>query len=380
LFRSEKRSLLRFLLLYLSTTFILFSLASWLFYISGKHQILDRQSESLKYEAEHLQSQLRALHHSNAPRLVYPSDQHIKSAIYDLDKHYIFGSFEKAPSLDKLNDKTKLYMVEHVEPYFLGAAYLLVSKEIDHAPIAALQRDILIFMCIAGIIFIISGYYLGKLFVAPMRDSLKQMNRFIQDTTHELNTPISSLTMATDQALKQGECTEKTLRNVSISTKQLYDIYRSLTYLNFKKKEEVSEVLQLDEILKKSVVYYKPLADIKRITFETDIEETTCVVPESQITLLFGNLIGNAIKYSSPRSKITVSLKDRILTIKDEGIGIDPEKQKEIFEKFKRGTDYSGGFGVGLNIVKSICDEYGIKIELDSELGVGTEFRLYLSL
>jgi two-component system OmpR family sensor kinase len=150
--------------------------------------------------------------------------------------------------------------------------------------------------------------------------------------------------------------------------------------LNFKKKEEVSEVLQLDEILKKSVVYYKPLADIKRITFETDIEETTCVMPESQITLLFGNLIGNAIKYSSPRSKITVSLKDRILTIKDEGIGIDPEKQKEIFEKFKRGTDYSGGFGVGLNIVKSICDEYGIKIELDSELGVGTEFRLYLSL
>jgi two-component system OmpR family sensor kinase len=221
---------------------------------------------------------------------------------------------------------------------------------------------------------------LSKLFMKPVRERIDQIERFLNDITHELNTPISSLTMATDQALKQGECTEKTLRNVSISTKQLYDIYRSLTYLNFKKKEEVSEVLQLDEILKKSVVYYKPLADIKRITFETDIEETTCVVPESQITLLFGNLIGNAIKYSSPRSKITVSLKDRILTIKDEGIGIDPEKQKEIFEKFKRGTDYSGGFGVGLNIVKSICDEYGIKIELDSELGVGTEFRLYLSL
>ena len=137
-------------------------------------------------------------------------------------------------------------------------------------------------------------------------------------------------------------------------------------------------MLQLDEILKKSVVYYKPLADIKRIVFETEIQETTCVVPESQITLLFGNLIGNAIKYSSPRSKITISLKARVLTIKDEGIGIEVDKQKEIFEKFKRGTDYAGGFGVGLNIVKSICDEHSIKIELDSTLGVGTEFRLYL--
>ena len=110
-------------------TFILFSAASWLFYISGKHQILDRQAESLKFEAEHLQSQLRALHHSNAQELVYPSDVHIFSAIYDLDKKYIFGTFPKAPALDTLNDKTMLYYIDHVEPYFLGAVYLLVSKK-----------------------------------------------------------------------------------------------------------------------------------------------------------------------------------------------------------------------------------------------------------
>ncbi|RLA58174.1 MAG: sensor histidine kinase, partial [Epsilonproteobacteria bacterium] len=60
----------------------------------------------------------------------------------------------------------------------------------------------------------------------------------------------------------------------------------------------------------------------------------------------------------------------------DEGIGIEESKQKEIFEKFKRGTDYSGGFGVGLSIVKSICDEYGIKIDLKSVIKKGTEFKL----
>jgi len=72
-----------------------------------------------------------------------------------------------------------------------------------------------------------------------------------------------------------------------------------------------------------------------------------------------------------------VALKDKIFTIADEGIGIEKQKQEEIFEKFKRGTAYSGGFGVGLSIVKSICDEYDIRIELKSTLDKGTEFKLF---
>ena len=57
--RSEKRSLIRFLIIYLGSTFILFSIASWLYYISSKHHLLDQQRESIKYEAEHIKSQLK---------------------------------------------------------------------------------------------------------------------------------------------------------------------------------------------------------------------------------------------------------------------------------------------------------------------------------
>ncbi|MCB4745076.1 MAG: ATP-binding protein, partial [Sulfurovum sp.] len=64
---------------------------------------------------------------------------------------------------------------------------------------------------------------------------------------------------------------------------------------------------------------------------------------------------------------------------KDYGMGIDPKKQKEIFKKFTRATSYSGGFGVGLSIVKSICEQYHIDIELNSILDEGAEFRLYFS-
>lgn len=104
---------------------------------------------------------------------------------------------------------------------------------------------------------------------------------------------------------------------------------------------------------------------------------TLFAIPESQASLLFGNLIGNAIKYSSPKTEIDISLKGNIFIVKDRGIGIEPERQKEIFKKFTRGTSYSGGFGIGLSIVKNICSEYGINIEFDSIPSKGTEFRVY---
>ncbi len=211
----------------------------------------------------------------------------------------------------------------------------------------------------------------------PVHQRVKQIERFINDITHELNTPISSLSMAADQAMKQGACTTTTLKNISISTRQLYEIYRSLTYLNFNERKRAEEVIDLREILERSVEYYTPLAELKQIDLIVALESTQFTLPESEATLLFGNLIGNAIKYSSRNTSVEITLKERVVSIKDHGIGIDPAVQQQIFEKFKRGTGYSGGFGVGLSIVKSICDRNGIRITLDSTPGKGTEFSLY---
>ena len=120
----------------------------------------------------------------------------------------------------------------------MNIKYVVVQSDMLSAQLAALQQTVLKVLALVFIFIIIVAWLLSKLFMKPVRERVEQIERFLNDITHELNTPISSLSMATDQALKQGQCTEKTLRNVSISTKQLYDIYRSLTYLNFRKKEE----------------------------------------------------------------------------------------------------------------------------------------------
>ncbi len=92
--------------------------------------------------------------------------------------------------------------------------------------------------------------------------------------------------------------------------------------------------------------------------------------------MLFGNLISNAIKYSMPNSKIDIHLKEGLFSICDEGIGIEEEKLMQIFERYNRQTEYAGGFGIGLSIVKKVSQEYGIGIEVRSEKGKGTCFRL----
>jgi len=128
--------------------------------------------------------------------------------------------------------------------------------------------------------------------------------------------------------------------------------------------------------LQKSIEYYKPLCESKRLEIVSSLEEYNFKISERKLQLLYSNLISNAIKYSHARSTIYMSIKDGKFSIKDHGIGIVIEKQKDIYDKFKRATDYSGGFGVGLSIVKSICDEYDIKIELNSIPDKGSEFIL----
>jgi len=380
LLKSEKRSLIRFLLIYLISTFILFSLASWLFYISGKHHILDQQRESLKYETEHLKSKLRVLHHSNDEKLLYPNDTHIRSAIYDINKHYIFGSFSKVPVLDKLKETDMLYQLVHEEPYFLGAAYLLVAKNIDFVPIENLQKNIFLFMLIAGIIFTLLGYYLGKLFVAPMRDSLKQMNRFIQDTTHELNTPISTILANIEMIETFGKHEENSteLKRIEIASKTLSRIYDDLTYLNLNHQyHRQVQALNMSRLLHERMVYFSAMTEAKGLKTVMEIEEGIVLQMDKNDALrLLDNILSNAIKYNKKEGMLTVNLTAEVLRVEDTGIGIKKKNMHIIMQRFKRADNSEGGFGIGLDIVNQVVKSYGFGLEIDSREGEGTEVRV----
>ncbi len=379
----EKRSFYSFLGLYIVSSFLFLAGIGYWYYTAQKNALANETYYKLQHSADrkagdiimaHMQG--KALHPSAVPK-------EIKLVLINTNGKVVEGELVTSKLLIKegyFTENGYQILISDAPKEHLNIAYVVAQSNSLAIELEKLRKRVFSALAWAAFLIVLIAWGLSKLFMKPVHQRVEQIERFINDITHELNTPITSLSMSTKQALQQGACTVKMLNNISISTKQLYDIYRSLTYLNFSTTVAVAEVLDLKTILEKSLAYYGALADIKRIVFDVKLERTDFAIPEEQASLLFGNLIGNAIKYSSPNSKVDIVLENNLLSIKDEGIGIAPEKQKEIFETFKRGTEYSGGFGVGLSIVKRICDEYGIGITLDSTLNEGTTFTLTFPL
>ncbi len=378
--QSEKKSLFRFLAIYLGSTFLLFSLASWIFYSSAKYHLLDQQRAVLKYESGQIKSALRLLHQSSEKILHYPQSTLVHSAIYDLDKAYIFGTFVNPPALDTYHDKEKLYDVVKIEPYYLGAAYLLVSKDIDDAPIQNLQKNLFFFMLGAGLFFSLLGYFLGKLFVAPMRDSLEQMNHFIQDTTHELNTPISTILMNVEmiEALDKHCENSAELQRIEIASKTLSRIYDDLTYLNLNHAYHRQIVpVDMQALLRERLVYFEAMAKAKGVKISCLCDDVVVLdIDKNDALRLVDNLISNAIKYNKMAGSLAVQLTSSSFTVKDTGIGIKTSDMKRIHGRFKRANKSEGGFGIGLDIVNQVVKSYGFILEINSEENIGTEVVL----
>jgi len=375
----EKKSFYSFLGLYIVSSFLFIALIGYWYYKAQKSALENETYYKLQHIADMKSGDIIMAHMrgTTLKKSVIPDG--IELALIDTKGMVVEGRLVEPFMVRKagyFEAKGYNIFVSDAPREHLNIAYVVAQSKCLQEELEALRATVLKIIIIAAFLIAVVAWMLSTFFMKPVHERVAQIERFINDVTHELNTPITSLSMSTNLALKRGECTTKMLKNISISTKQLYDIYRSLTYLNFSDKEEISKPLDLKEILEKSIDYYQPLAEIKRIGFDVTLERMIFAMPEAQATLLFGNLIGNAIKYSSPKSTIAITMKEDRLTIRDEGIGIDPAKQKEIFEKFKRGTEYSGGFGIGLSIVKHICDEFGIKIALESVLNEGTAFTL----
>lgn len=88
------------------------------------------------------------------------------------------------------------------------------------------------------------------------------------------------------------------------------------------------------------------------------------------------NLLCNAIKYTQRKGSIEVSLQEKILQVKDNGIGIEEDKLNAIFKRYVRADDSIGGFGIGLDIVNTIALYYNIKIQVHSTPKKGSTFIL----
>ena len=382
MFSSEKRSLLRFLAIYLGSTLILFGLGSYIFYNFQKYQIIDNQNSQLQLEAEKITQKLRELHQTFNKPLLYPNDSSFDSAIYDLDKGYIFGTFNpKDIKWDRefYKEGEKLFYLHSLKPYYLGASYLLVSKVFDPKPLNELVRMILLFLVGAGVVFTLLGLFLGRLFTAPMRESMEIMNRFIEDTTHELNTPISTILTNIELLDTLYRCEgQKEMRRIEMASKTLSRLYEDLTFLKLNHNyHRTLERLNLSELLEERIEFFYTLIEAKDIKVLKNIEPNiTLEMDRNDAVRLLDNLLSNAIKYNYKLGKLEVTLTYNSLEIKNDGLGIKKEEIALIQNRFRRANSSEGGFGIGLDIIGQVVKRYEFTFTIDSDIHKSTKVRL----
>ena len=379
---SEKSSLRRFLILYFILVVIILSL--WgIFYFQSKEKLMRSTQQTILSNYAHEQIQkLRELHQDFPKNSIYPRSQDFRSAIYDIERLKIFSTLD-----DKDIDFTKRFyrkngiirLMTYLDDYYLGAKYLFIEIDEDTNWYKSVIIDILTLGTIFLIIFAIFGLFFVKIFLDPMKNSIRLLDDFIKDTTHELNTPISAI-LANVEMMNldiMSDRNKKKIARINVAAKTVSHLYHDLTYLTLNhNRESKNEWVDLKTLFEDRVEYFAILASSKKVTFELDLNYSTIFIDSVKITRVIDNLISNAIKYNKRNGAIEITLRKDYFIVKDSGIGIESEKVNEIFERYTRFNTSEGGFGIGLNIVKSIIDEYSLKISVSSVLREGTAIRV----
>ena len=376
---SEKKSFFSFLGLYLGSSFILMLIALFFYYQNEKTLYLDLVKSNMQNIVSKVSNEIIISHMLDVEfnRDIYLNNQNYKISFYDKDKNLLFGNLNEKLNFEQnfYNDEEKLIIVDSSTVGHLGIWYIALKDNSLKEKISNLKLNIFLIFLIFYTIIAIVSWSLAKLFLKPIKDDRERLNNFIKDTTHELNTPISAIIMSCED----DNLTKKQLDRIKFSAKRVSEIYKDLTYIFLGNIEKKSlDKIDLSKVIKEEIINFEPMIARKRLKINLNIEEFFYEINKDDFIRLFNNLFSNAIKYNKTDGNIDIILQNSELIIKDSGIGISKDKIKDIFNRYYRATNQSGGFGLGLNIVNMICKTYNIKIDVQSLENIGSTFTLKL--
>ena len=379
LISSEKKSFFSFLALYLGSSFILMLIALFFYYQNEKTLYLDLVKSNMQNIVSKVSNEIIISHMLDVEfnRDIYLNNQNYKISFYDKDKNLLFGNLNEKLNFEQnfYNDEEKLIIVDSSTVGHLGIWYIALKDNSLKEKISNLKLNIFLIFLIFYTIIAIVSWSLAKLFLKPIKNEREKLNNFIKDTTHELNTPISAIIMSCED----DNLTKKQLDRIKFSAKRVSEIYKDLTYIFLGNIEKKSlDKIDLSKVIKEEIINFEPMIARKRLKINLNIEEFFYEINKDDFIRLFNNLFSNAIKYNKTDGNIDIILQNSELIIKDSGIGISKDKIKDIFNRYYRATNQSGGFGLGLNIVNMICKTYNIKIDVQSSENIGSTFTLKL--
>ncbi len=220
-------------------------------------------------------------------------------------------------------------------------------------------------------------------------------SEFTANVTHELKTPLTSIKGFTDMMasglVKDPEDQKRFLAMISVEvdrlTKLVDDILQ-VTELETVAGAMPGESCNLMEVVQETEKFLEPVAKKAKVTLSVEGEAVCGAISADRFKEVALNLMENAVKYNKPGGQVTATLSkegsEAVFSVKDTGIGIPPESQNRVFERFYRvdkgRSRAAGGTGLGLAIVKHIVALYTGRINLVSTVGEGTTITVRLPL
>ncbi len=231
-----------------------------------------------------------------------------------------------------------------------------------------------------------------QLELAVEREKVKMLRDFVSEVTHDLKNPLTTfglkigLIKATADPEKRRRHLEELGAQAARMGKMIDDM---LTIVRLERKGEATLTrLDVHQLIREICAEMQPLIEAKAIELTLDLAETAppLQADRDDLARALANLIDNGLHYTPQggrlRVETQVAAQSMVIRVSDTGIGIPPEDQPHIFDRFFRSTNARtvdpGGTGLGLVIVKKIVEQHGGQVEVSSEVGVGTTFSIYL--
>lgn len=262
--------------------------------------------------------------------------------------------------------------------------------------VADSKRELFVQLYILNLLMLVFGaalsYVLARLTLRPIERNVDAQTRFVSDASHELRTPLTSIQITNEVALRKNKLSLSEAKQIIEGNldevRRLQRMTNMLLELLSDDNKMMFNPVAVHDVVAQAVTSVAPTAIERQVSIDDQTKNYQIYADESAVAQAVTILLDNAIKYSSEESTVTLtSTKLRRgmvrISVEDEGIGISRSEQNKIFNRFyrsdeARSRDGNGGYGLGLEIAKSIAERHGGSVELKSRVGKGSVFSLLL--
>ncbi len=337
---------------------------------------MDKMASKIASEVVTLHMQTHADYH-NALNALISRYKDASIALFDNQRRVLYSNIPESADLIKNHKEVGFFS-------FKGEYYLMTDETFAHLGVAkmlfknakplhfsSLYRNIILVFVIAFLCVIAVSVFLGRLFLKPIRNEITRIDHFLKNTTHELNTPMSALVLS----LKTLEDSQQH-RRIKIAIQRMSFLYRSLSYLVMQDIERESPMLlDLKALIIKENTLFSEMIDYHKLEFKSDLAGVEFKAKEQDFLSLYSNLLMNAIKYSVVHGYIHIELTPEFLKVKNLGYEIPKDKITELSVRYARFNSSVLGYGIGLDLVKKVCEKYKMRLEIHSEPSLKGSFH-----